>query len=138
MSDTDTQAPALTPDEMLAKRLENIENLLVNQQKAQKKSLFYRRLSSLLLLALVVVIAVGLYSLTGTLQSATNDLPQLIQHTDELVQQVNAVDFDTLNNSLVSLDEGLAKLDFSALNNSIENLSRVTQALADVVGFFGG
>lgn len=128
---------ALSKDEMVLTRLEHMEALLANQHNMQKKTLFHQRVSTLLLLALVVVIGVGLYHLTGTLQTAMNDLPQLIQHTDELVQQVNAVDFDTLNSSLDSLDKGLSQVDFSALNNSVENLSRVTQALSDVVGFFG-
>ncbi len=138
MPDTNTETSAPTREELLMQRLENIETLLEHQQKHHKKALFHRRLGSLLLLGLVVVLGVGMYNLAGTLKTATGDLPELIQHTDELVQQVNAVDFETLNSSLSSLDKGLGKLDFTALNESIQNLAEVSQALSKVAGFFGG
>lgn len=127
---------ALSQNAELLEKLNAIETLLEAQQKGQKKALFYRRLSALFSLCLVVVIAVGLVNLSSILNTATADLPSLIGNTNELVQQLNDVDFKALDNTLENLDEGVAALDFEKLNSSIENLSQVAESLANATRLF--
>ncbi len=129
-----------TPAEQdpLLQKLTAIEALLTAQEANQKKQLKHRKITSFLLLALVVAVAAGLFALAGILQNATQELPQLLNDTDQLVQQLNGVDFETLNRSLQSLDDGISKINFEELNASIEHLSRVTESLANITRFFGG
>ena len=129
---------ALSRDAQLLEKLNAIETLLEAQRKDQKKALFYRRLSTLFSLCLVVVIAVGLVNLSSVLNTATADLPVLIGNTNELVQQLNEVDFKALDSTLENLDKGVSEIDFEQLNASIENLSKVAESLANATRLFRG
>ena len=124
-----------TKQQMLQK-LATVETLLTQQGEAQKKLIFLRRISAALLLALVLVVAGGLFGIVHILGDVTSDLPELIGHTNELVQQLNSVDFNTLNDTLVNLDEGISNINFKELNASIEHLSEVAESLSNVTQLF--
>ena len=136
-----------TTTEMLLKRLEVMEKLLEEQraerQEQAKKDRQYKRIITGLLSCLVIVLAVGMYSLNHTVTTVTKDLPYLITTATEsmagiqtVVEDVNSIDFEGLNNTISGMEEGIGAIDFETLNKSIEDLQKVVESLSNVTSIF--
>lgn len=133
--------------EKLLKRLDRVEGLLQLQTRQNKKVGRSKAVQTFLLLCLVVVFGIGLFSLNVTVNTATKDIPKLVQDADKMVQEtsgqlevilqdIRSVDFESLNNTIHGLEEGVNSVDFEAMNDSILELQQVVESLARVTSLF--
>lgn len=133
---------------------ENTDQLeaLITLNKQSKKQI--RRMGValciviILLLLFVGVTGYSMWQLNNTVSTAVKDLPELITTTQQNVtstsaelstalEQINAIDYKGLNESIETINKGLGSVDFDALGESIEDLQQTTQRLAAVLSFFG-
>ncbi len=143
MDETGKTAAAESKVEMLEQKLANMEALLAQQLAATQKLARNRGVMAVLMLCLVVVFAVGLFTLNNTVAGATKELPQLITATENTARQleltlqdVSSIDFDSLNEAIVGMDKGLGSVDFAALNEAIQDLQKTTEGLANLTNIF--
>lgn len=120
-----------------------METLLQKQLEQSQKIARHRGIMSLLMLLLVVVFGVGLFALNNTVASATEELPQLIESTNESVQQlkttledISSLDFESINDAIKEMDEGLGAVDFEALNDAILDLQTAADGLSRLANLF--
>ena len=132
-----------TKNDQLTQKLAAMEKLLQEQLAQNKKIAKHRAIMSVLMLCMVVVFAAGLFGLNRTVSNATRELPQLIESTNQSVQQlkvtledVSSIDYATLNDAIIGLDEGVAAVDFEALNSAITDLQKATEGLAKLASIF--
>lgn len=140
--------PATPENAALAQKLDTLETLLREQRDAQNKTARTKRLQSVLLAALVVVLAGGLLWLNLTVANATRELPALVETTTRTVQQtgdglqdvlaeIEKVDFEALNTAIQDLQAGIAEMDFKALSQSVEALQAAAERLRNFLDFLG-
>lgn len=126
------------------RRMEGMEALLVEQREHNKKALRSSRAHTVILIVFVIVFAAGLFAMNATLQSATKDLPAMLQAVtqltetatkdlDETIAQINALDFGALNDTI----KGIAGIPFDALGESISALQDIVKPFAAVMGALG-
>ena len=129
--------------ELLGK-LESIEELLRLQTAQGKKQSRTRTAIAALMVALVLVFGVGMFALNQTVSHATQDLPELIDSTNQSMEQleitlenISDIDFDALNETMGAVENGLGSVDFEALNSSIQDLQKIVEGMRKFVDIFG-
>lgn len=118
-------------DLMLA-RMASIEALLVEQQKNAKKSARRKTIQLVLLVCVVLIFAVGMFSIHQSMAQTASAVQQGSTQLEVVLQNATAVDFEALNEAV----QGLGSIDFEALNQSIRDLQVVAESLADLFDYF--
>lgn len=125
--------------------IEQMETIITDQQKENKKLRKLQMIQSIVLLLLVTVIAVGVIYINLTVQTAVAGVPNLVsvatqsvtdttQEVHQLLEEVNAVDFEQLNRTIAEAGESLDELDIDSLNQSIRSLNQIVERLALIFG----
>lgn len=129
-----------TPDTEQA----TLAQLLEEQRTLAKRTRAFHTRITVLVLALVVVFGVGLFALNSTLSRVTQDVPKLVTEATQSLEQaqqtlteIDKVDFGAMNEAIQGIAEGVDAINFETLNNSIKDLNTVVEALSKVVRFFG-
>lgn len=138
-----TEAAKVPAEDEMTQRLAKLEELLAQQQTEAQKQTRYRRLMAALMLCLVLVFAVGLFSLNRTVSAATQDLPGLIasfedtsMQMQQVLGEVQAIDLEALDGAITGMDQGLKEIDFEALGQSIKDLQKAAEGLSNLTSIF--
>lgn len=129
-------------DFRISTRIDQMEQILLQTQKQNRRLMRIAFFFGLLLLVFVLIFAYGFFQLNQTVSTATEDLPELISNTNNVVEdtgkqlntvlsEIESVDFEALNDSIHQVDEGLGSIDFEKLNESIENLQSATERFSN-------
>ena len=117
--------------------LKQNESLLTAQAEHNKKLLRSSRVHTVILLVFVVVFAVGIFAVNGTLASATRELPAMLESITNLtdtaakeIGRMDDIDFDALNEAI----KGISTIRFDVLNESIKALTDIIKPFAGFMG----
>lgn len=125
--------------------LEKLETLLEEQRAQNKKLVKAQRIQGIALIALVLVFTIGIVSINIKVSTAVENVPNLVNvattsvesTTDELKQlldEVNAIDFKQINETVSQANESISSIDIESLNQSIDSLNQIVEKMAR---FFG-
>ena len=125
--------------------LEKLETLLEEQRAQNKKLVKAQRIQGIALTALVLVFTIGIVSINIKVSTAVENVPNLVNvattsvesTTDELKQlldEVNAIDFKQINETVSQANESISSIDIESLNQSIDSLNQIVEKMAR---FFG-
>lgn len=121
-------------------------DLLIEAQKQEShKQRKVQRFQSWLLVALVAIFAIGMFSLNFTVNRAVANVPQLVdsaqksvtettEQIQDLIAEVDSIDFKKLNNTIEQVGESLNSIDVEGLNESIQALEKVSKGLSSIFG----
>lgn len=119
--------------------LERIEALLAAQAEHNKKLLRSSHVHTAILLVFVVVFAIGIFVIGGTLANATKELPVMLESITKLtdtaakeIGRMDDIDFDALNETI----KGISTIRFDVLNESIQALTNIIKPFANFMGTF--
>ncbi len=171
----DAQTALVTTDDaknqnvmdVILKRMEGIEALLVEQRKHNTSIRRGNVVRNILLIVFVAVIAVSCFFLVTTIQGVAKDIPALIESltafsdiatkdlpglidsfktlSDTATQDIHGVlsgissiDFGGLNTAINGVADGISAIDFKGIADSVNSLKQAAQGLSGFMGMFGG
>lgn len=134
------QTTEVKEESSVSQRMERIEALLLEQVEQGKKSLKSSRVHTAVMIVFVVVLAIGLFMMNATFQTATHDLPAMLTSITALtdtattaISKVGEIDFTALNDTI----KGISTIRFDVLSESIQSLQAIIKPFASFMGAFG-